>query len=231
MPKNRVSSVARVLHLAAAELGYREQPPGSNRTKYGAWYGADGQPWCAMFVSWVLAQAGIILPIQNARGFAFCPYGVNWFKKNGLWHTSNPQPGDVVFFDWYPGTARSGAWHVGFVESVRADGTLVTIEGNTSVASNDNGGQVMRRSRSRSLVLGFGRPKYNLIATAPPKPSQPQLHSIAISFPDGSQVPGWLIEDAGKAESWVRVNDLERLGLNGDWDGAARKTQILDSRA
>ena len=34
----------RILDTAMAELGYRESPPGSNRTKYGNWYGLDGQP-------------------------------------------------------------------------------------------------------------------------------------------------------------------------------------------
>ena len=39
-----------VLKLAAGELGYTESPANSNRTKYGKWFGFDGQPWCMMFV-------------------------------------------------------------------------------------------------------------------------------------------------------------------------------------
>ena len=53
---------AAVLDRAAqpmpTELGTLESPPNSNRTKYGAWYGFDGFPWCAMFVSWVYDKAG-----------------------------------------------------------------------------------------------------------------------------------------------------------------------------
>ena len=37
-----------VLKIAARELGNTESPSGSNRTKYGAWYGLDGNPWCML---------------------------------------------------------------------------------------------------------------------------------------------------------------------------------------
>src|SRR3712207_8950822 len=30
------------------------------RSKYGAWYGLDGNSWCAMFVSWCANEAGIL---------------------------------------------------------------------------------------------------------------------------------------------------------------------------
>ena len=33
-----------IVDVAVGEIGYREQ--GSNRTKYGAWYGMNGAPWC-----------------------------------------------------------------------------------------------------------------------------------------------------------------------------------------
>ena len=39
-----------ILAIAQAELGYTENPRGSNRTKYGKWFKLDGNPWCMMFV-------------------------------------------------------------------------------------------------------------------------------------------------------------------------------------
>lgn len=45
-----------VIKTAKAELGYKESPKNSNRTKYGAWIGANGQPWCCSFVCWVFAH-------------------------------------------------------------------------------------------------------------------------------------------------------------------------------
>ena len=40
-----------IIQRAAAEEGTTENPPNSNKTKYGEWYGLNGVPWCAIFVS------------------------------------------------------------------------------------------------------------------------------------------------------------------------------------
>src|SRR5262249_20647970 len=43
-------------------VGVTEDPPGSNRTQFGRWFGADGEPWCAMFLSYCFkVGAGIAL--------------------------------------------------------------------------------------------------------------------------------------------------------------------------
>jgi len=158
-----------VLSAAKREIGYTEWPPGSNISKFGAWYGANGQPWCAQFVSYCFFVAGLPLPAETKKGFAFCPSGVSWFKAKGQFH-STPQVGDVVFFDWYKGKPPcrsadqnhcSDAWHVGIVESVNADGSITTIEGNTEVGNDGNGGKVMRRQRFSGVWYGFGRPDYS----------------------------------------------------------------------
>lgn len=216
-----MTTAAKVLNIAASQLGYKETPANSNRTKFGAWYGQDGEPWCAMFVSWCLSQAGMPLHITKPTGFAYCPYGVDWFKKQGLWHTSNPQPGDVVFFDWYPGTSNSGAWHVGFVESVNADGTVTCIEGNTSYSNQDNGGVVMRRKRSKSLIMGYGRPKYTAEAQEPESDLAPC--KIHILLPGGVEktVDGVLIGHLAH----VHVSKVAEA----KWDGP-NKTATLDLR-
>ena len=46
-----------MLTIAESQLGYRETA--ENYTKYGKWYGMDGQPWCAMFVSWCARMSGV----------------------------------------------------------------------------------------------------------------------------------------------------------------------------
>lgn len=146
-----------VLRIARAELGVKEHPANSNKTKYGRWYGMNGEPWCAMFVSYCFNFAGLPLPITLAKGFAYCPYGVNWFKQQNRLYTT-PKVGDVVFFDWAGG--RNGAEHVGIVEKVISDQHIVAIEGNTSKTNQNNGGQVMRRDRE-NCMLGYGRPDYS----------------------------------------------------------------------
>lgn len=155
-----MATAKQILQLAASQVGITEQPPNSNRTKYGAWYGMDGEPWCDMFVSWLGDQVG-----QTDIGkFAYCPYHVTHFKSKGLWlgRIDNPEPGDIIFF-----ANKGTACHVGIVVEKLSNGYIRTIEGNTSVASNDNGGAVMVRDRafgtvgSSWYILGFARPKYS----------------------------------------------------------------------
>ncbi len=146
-----------VLALAASTLGYSESPAGSNKSKFGAWYGAQGQPWCASWVSWVFYHAGLPLPATTPKGFAYCPYGVKWFRDKGQFF-KQPKAGDVVFFDWQKDGISD---HVGIVEKVNSDGTVTTIEGNTSASNNSNGGQVQRRVRPMGVIQGFGRPNWS----------------------------------------------------------------------
>ena len=91
---------------------------------------------------------------------ANCGIADDWFKAQGqriAW-SNTPKRGDVVFFDFNGGhTKRS---HVGFIERVNSDGSLTTIEGNASVAPNDNGGAVMRLTRWKYQVTAYGRPAY-----------------------------------------------------------------------
>lgn len=147
-----MATAAQVLNIARADLGYTESPAGSNKTKYGKWYGLDGQPWCMMAVQYWFDKAGMPLPYRTAS----CPALVTYAKKVGKWHTTSFKPGDIVLYDF---NLNGGADHVGIVESAAAR-SITAIEGNTSVTSNDNGGAVLRRSRSNSLILGVYRPDY-----------------------------------------------------------------------
>ena len=165
-----MTTAQQVIHIAASEIGYKESPPNSNHTKYNVWYGMDPAKWCAIFVSYCFYVAGLPLPATTPKGFAFCPFGITWFKNKGWWHTT-PQVGDVVFYDWQ-GDGVSD--HVGIVEKVNPNGSIVAIEGNTSVGNDSNGGQVMRRTRSGS-IKGYGRPPYapSGVVTPPPHPLWP----------------------------------------------------------
>ena len=150
-----------LLSTARADLGYCESPANSNRTKYGQWYGLDGQPWCMMAVQYWCDKAGVALPIKTASCTAF----MNAAKASGKWITSGFKPGDIILYNF---DSRPDADHVGICESA-SSGSVTCIEGNTSTTSNDNGGKVMRRTRNIYLVLGAYRPDYE--ASAAPTPT------------------------------------------------------------
>jgi len=140
-----------IVEIAKKEIGYTEVPSNSNKTKYGKWFGLNGVAWCGIFCSWVYEQAGVKMPRIGFTkpGFAGCQTAVLFFKKKG-WITQNPTQGDLVFFDWN-GDGRHD--HVGLYDTKQSDTTFTTVEGNTSLANNSNGGQVMSRSRSTTNVL------------------------------------------------------------------------------
>lgn len=156
-----------IIKVAIKEIGTKENPPESNKVKYNKWYyGKDVEgaqyPWCACFVSWVFAQVDASLVKKSAS----CVNMADWFKQQGRFHTGKPKAGDVVFFKF--GTNNRYTNHVGIVESVNANGSINTIEGNTSTTSQDNGGCVMARVR-RTCIVGYGRPAYeeSTISTRP----------------------------------------------------------------
>lgn len=146
--KSSTSAQAR-LRKAVGEIGMTESPPDSNMQKYGRWYGMDGQPWCAMFVTWC-DQTSDDPSFSFVRGLAYSyvPYIVSDARLglNELAVTSSPQPGDLVCFDW----SFDGEYdHVGIVETPPdGSGEFETVEGNTSASDNSNGGQVQRRWRN-----------------------------------------------------------------------------------
>lgn len=145
----------RVLALACHFIGVKERPAGSNIQIFGKWYGEDGVPWCAIFVSYVLSHCG--RPFR----YAYVPAIVADARagKNGL--RTIPFMGVAVAlrqgktvlacFDWnHDGTAD----HVGFVQSV-AGSFIHTVEGNTGDSNWSDGGEVLRETRSSSLVQAF----------------------------------------------------------------------------
>lgn len=151
---SQVHKGAEVFSIAMDEIGYKESPPNTNKTKYGEWFGLNGTPWCAIFVSYCYAKAGYPLEsIGFTKGFAGCQTAVAHYVKTDQ-AVSDPQLGDIVFFDWN----SDGRYdHVGiFVRRVDKD-HFETIEGNTSITNQSNGGEVMRRRRPYKGVL-FVRP-------------------------------------------------------------------------
>lgn len=147
----------KVIAIAKREIGVTEVPFNTNKTKYGQWFGLNGVAWCGIFVSWCFDKAGF--PLGNigfSKGFAGCQTAYDHFKKSGE-ITTNPQPGDIVLFDWN-GDKRYD--HVGIFVSWKAKGqSFCTVEGNTSPTNASNGGCVMDMTRTMSNNQIFIHPK------------------------------------------------------------------------
>jgi CHAP domain len=152
-PSERGSVREAALARAKSQLGTKESPAESNNQKYGSWYGMNGVPWCAIFVTWCFefgaSDVGKDSPsfVKGSR-YSYCPYVVSDARNGnyGLKTTDDPQPGDVVVYDWGYDTVYD---HIGIFERWSGGGNFDAIEGNTSYQSNSNGGEVMRRTRSK----------------------------------------------------------------------------------
>jgi hypothetical protein len=124
---------AQPLAAAQAEVGVSEQPPGSNDGPRIAEYraataGSGVGPWCAYFASWAAAQAGVPLG-EAGQGFGSVGALYGWAQRTGRATPAgpgvSPSPGDLIVW---------GGRHVGIVEAVDPDGSVHTIEGNSSNA-------------------------------------------------------------------------------------------------
>ena len=187
--------VSDLLNIARAEIGVVESPAGSNRVKYNTWYygkevSGSAYPWCMVFVQWVFNQAGKRLSPVTAS----CGQFINGNAGKILY--SGYQPGDIVFFDF---DSTPDADHVGIVESVTG-GKLVTIEGNTSRTSQDNGGAVMRRDDHGQYVICGFRPDY--------EPEEKEEETVDFA------------EEFGKYRKELQDNDA------GEWSREAREWAV-----
>jgi hypothetical protein len=124
---------AGALAAAQSQVGVAEQPPGSNDSPQIAQYraataGSGVGPWCAYFTSWAAAQAGVPLG-EAGQGFGSVSALYAWAQRTGRATPAGPgvrpNPGDLIVW---------GGRHIGIVESVDADGSIHTIEGNSSNA-------------------------------------------------------------------------------------------------
>ena len=144
-----------ILQKAINEIGTYESPANSNNVKYNTWfYGkpvkGSSYPWCAAFISWLFKDTNL------CKRSASCLDILNWFEKRGQL-VKTPKPGDLIFFKYNTNNRRTN--HIGIVERVEGK-VIYTIEGNTSLTSNDNGGMVLRRKRVTNIVA-YARPKYD----------------------------------------------------------------------
>ena len=127
-------------------------------------------PWCDCFVDWCFYKAYGEANAKTLLGGNFQDYTVlsaQFYMKKKAWYTSNPLPGDQIFFK----NKEGNICHTGLVHKV-SKGYVYTIEGNTSSALGvvANGGCVRMKSYSIEYkrIAGYGRPKYDAI----PMPSE-----------------------------------------------------------
>lgn len=151
----RTMGTAPQAFVAAAqkELNAGVKETGENHTKYGKWYGMDGQPWCAIFVCWCAHEA----------------LGASWtktFEKSAL--AFGVGQGVVnKGGKWIKKASKGPTTHVGIIKSVSNSNKATTIEGNAGDKVNSRTISVPNGTRMGDLIIfyngnvgGIARPKW-----------------------------------------------------------------------
>lgn len=155
----------KAVRWALGRVGVVEHPPFSNSGPFiSDWIrhggGEPGYAWCQYFCSAALTVGG---GEQLMSGYT--PQVVEWARarQHGLkivsW--SQAEQGDFLFYK-FPGVSGDVCDHVGLYLSQSGD-SVNAVEGNTSPTSGgsqNNGGGVFRKTRSKSLVAYIVRPTY-----------------------------------------------------------------------
>ena len=202
----------KVIQTASRELGYTEAPPNSNRTKYGAAYGLDGYPWCVIFLWWVFMMAGLQELFFGGGKTASCGALMRYYQAQGRWYRSGWQPGDIVILN-FSGTTDTE--HCGLVTETHPDGSITTVEGNTTPGlegSQDNGGSVARKRRYPRNILGACRPDYAAAADYEGHWAEEAIrwaivNGILQGYPDGTFRPDEGLTRAQLAEVLYRYHE------------------------
>ena len=236
-------SAQKLLDIARAEIGYKEKASNSNLdsmtgnagsnnwTKYArdlaaaGYYNGNknGYAWCDVFVDWCFyqlagknAKVAQDLICQTGDLGAAVNYSANYYKQQGRFYTSNPQPGDQIFFK-----SGSSIVHTGIVESV-ANGVVQTIEGNSS--------NMVRRcsySTSNSQIYGYGRPKYNEEST---------FTTDDDGYTSTVAKPSVVVSDSGDADNikdgiksfqkWLNSSFGAGLSVDGEYGSKTKKAAV-----
>lgn len=161
-----MATEAAVITLARRYRGVKENPPFSNHTPFGLWYGVDLESWCAIFISYILYTCGMRFPgATTAKGWAFCPFIADYFAKRGKLGAT-PQVGALALF-------HNGQrfYHVELVTKVGAGGAFTSIGGNTGPASLSDGGMVLEHDHPADSRTRFAYIDYDAVKVVHPAPA------------------------------------------------------------
>lgn len=135
-------AVAIALAEAKQDISWRGNGKAKKYTKkYEPVFGTGRFSWCAAFVTWVVEQTGVTVPVKPEGGdytFALCEQWQQWAISKGYWHdgVSGIQKGDIVLFDWEGATFPDSDWedHIG-IFAYHDNDSLICYEGNVSDAT------------------------------------------------------------------------------------------------
>lgn len=207
-----------IINKALSFVGTKESPANSNNVVFNMdYYGKEvhgsAYPWCCAFVWDIFRMCSASDLFYDGKKTAYCQTVYEWAKQKKLIVAKgNGKKGDLVIFDWQ---GDGHADHIGFILSKNADGSYNTVEGNTAVGNDSNGGAVMKRKRAQSTILAIVRPKYKAESTTKTKTT-----ATATKNPYSKPSTNVRYGQTGNSVKWVQWELREsgyKLALDGDF--------------
>lgn len=119
-------------------------------------------PWCCSFVWDIFRMEGASKLFFGGKKTAYVPAVETYARKMKRTVSKDEgELGDVVIFDF---TGSGAAQHIGFIVAKKADGSYITVEGNTSPGmggSQADGMCVAVKNRTQKQIRCIYRPKYD----------------------------------------------------------------------
>lgn len=163
------TTVAKIIALAKKQVGTVEKENNNvpyNTLYYGREVKGNAYPYCCVGIWYLFDKLNANALFYGGKKTASCTVLYNYHKAKGQ-VVKTPKAGDLVFFKFTGNTIK----HVGLVTGVNKNGSINTIEFNTSAGNNgsqDNGEGVYARVRYASQIYGYIRPNYsnNIVSKA-----------------------------------------------------------------
>ena len=182
------------VNLLERQIGYAENPLGSNKQKYSRWFDVEAwqyfntkknpSEWCSQLQIWAVAQAEILgkeeskkflgLPAPKYNEAAGCKQFCEYLTKKGYQLSDKTKgiKGDIIFFN----TKKAKCGHVGSIRK-EDDKYYYTIEGNKSNKVGE--GKYLKTSTTIYCVCHLPWEKYDTEEVKPepmpiPEPVKPQ---------------------------------------------------------
>lgn len=118
-------------------------------------------PWCCAFIWDIFRVEGASKLFFGGKKTAYVPAVETYARKmNRTVPRNKGELGDIALFDF---SGSGASQHIGFIVSRKADGSYVTVEGNTSpglAGSQSDGMCVAVKVRTQNQIRCIYRPKY-----------------------------------------------------------------------
>lgn len=201
-----VSGPLGVVRLAQASLGDFPESNGNNTNAITDWFGMNGAPWCAMFISWLFAQTGASAALGGAARTAW----TGDYYTSGMPEVSNPRPGDIAVY---------GTDHVNLVTSPGGGRRIGGNQSNNVTAAPYSGGTIFRPMWDR---VGFAEGGLvDIMSQDARQDERAGLHPVLrnvhqiMGLADGGLASGWTVVGEEGPEL-ARFDDPARIYSNAE---------------